>query len=148
MNTIHAGTQDSSNRLDAAATLGRIAVSGRFTAALASLGLAYVLSWMELGLSLSIGLPGDGAAHPLAASVVSRALIGMLYLCVACHFQWARWLSVVLGIASVAVVAPMLATQWQVFPISAVVSGMALVCKLAASLFLMTPIPPRPHTAT
>ena len=96
----------------------------RHTAALTSLGAAYALSWAELGLALMIGLPGDAASHPLAASIVARVLIGLLYLCVASRLQWARWVTVALGFASVAFVAPTLALQWQVFPAAAVASGL------------------------
>jgi hypothetical protein len=40
-------------------------------------------------------------------------------------------------------VAPTLALQWQVFPAAAVVSGVALVCRLSASIFLLSPLPER-----
>jgi hypothetical protein len=75
--------------------------------------------------------------------VVSRVLVGLLYLCVASRLQWARWLTVAFGFASVALVAPTLALQWQVFPAAAVVSGVALVCRLSASIFLLSPLPER-----
>ena len=115
----------------------------RFTSAIACLGAAYALSWVEFALTLAIGLPGDASNHPLAASIVSRVLVGVLYACVASRFQWARWLTVVLGFVSVALVAPTIALQWHAFPAGALVSGVGLVCKLAASLFLLAPIPAR-----
>jgi hypothetical protein len=139
MSTMNAGTHErAASGVDVPASLGRMAGTRWPSIALVSLGVAYVLSWMELGLTLSVGLPGDAAVHPLAASIVSRGLVGVLYLCVAANLQWARWLTVLLGFACVAVVAPMLAVQWQVFPAAALVSGSALVCKLSASLFLLS----------
>jgi hypothetical protein len=112
----------------------------RFTYALACLGAAWTLSWAELALAFSIGLPGDATAHPLAASVVSRVLVALLYACVAARLQWARWVTVALGLVSVAFVAPTLALQWHVFPAAAVVCGAGLVCKLAGSFYLIRPI--------
>jgi hypothetical protein len=115
----------------------------RFTSAIACLGAAYALSWAEFALTLAIGLPGDASSHPLAASIASRVLVGLLYVCVASRLQWARWLAVALGFASVALVAPTLALQWHVFPAAAFVSGAGLVCKFAASLYLLSPMPAR-----
>ena len=110
----------------------------RFTSAMACLGAAWALSWVEFALTLAIGLPGNASSHPLAASIASRLLVGLLYVCVASRFQWARWLTVVLGFISVALVAPTLALQWHVFPAGAFVSGVGLVCKFAASLYLLS----------
>ncbi|WP_250474043.1 hypothetical protein [Caballeronia sp. GAFFF1] len=121
----------------------RSAAQQRFKSALACLGAAYALSWAELGLALAMGFPGDAASHPVAASIVSRVLVGLLYLCVASRLQWARWLTVALGFVTVALVAPTLALQWHVFPAAAVVSGLTLACRLAASLFLLSPMPAR-----
>lgn len=115
----------------------------RFTSAMACLGAAWALSWVEFALTLAIGLPGNASSHPLAASIASRLLVGLLYVCVASRFQWARWLTVVLGFVSVALVAPTLALQWHVFPAGAFVSGVGLVCKLAASLYLLSRMPAR-----
>ncbi|GJH19237.1 hypothetical protein CBA19CS22_21865 [Caballeronia novacaledonica] len=115
----------------------------RFTSAIACLGAAYALSWAEFALTLAIGLPGDASSHPLAASIASRVLVGLLYVCVASRLQWARWLAAALGFASVALVAPTLALQWHVFPAAAFVSGAGLVCKFAASLYLLSPMPAR-----
>jgi hypothetical protein len=112
----------------------------RFRHALACLGAAWALSWAELALAVSVGLPGEATAHPLAASVVSRVLVALLYACVAARLQWARWVTVALGIVSVAFVAPTLALQWHVFPAAAVVCGAGLVCKLAASFYLIRPV--------
>jgi hypothetical protein len=102
--------------------------------ALVCLGLAYALSWAEMGLALMTG-PGE----PIAALIASRALIGGLYLCVAFRLQWARWITVVLGFASVVLVGPMLAAEWHVIPVAALVTGIVLVFKLAASIFLLSP---------
>jgi hypothetical protein len=126
----------SSTRLASAST-------PRFISALACLGAAYALSWAEFALALMAGLPGDAASHPVAASVVSKLLVALLYGCVAARLQWARWVTVALGFVSVAFVAPTLALQWHVFPAAAVVSGVGVVCKLAASLFLMAPMEKR-----
>jgi hypothetical protein len=146
MSTVNAYSRDAVNPIetgDAPGWIARLTRGDRHTAALTSLGLAYVLSWAELGLALMIGLPGNAAIHPLAASIVARVLIGLLYLCVASRLQWARWVTVALGFASVAFVAPTLALQWQVFPAAAIASGLALVCRLCASLFLLSPLQER-----
>ena len=100
--------------------------------ALVCLGLAYALSWAEMGLALMTG-PGE----PIAALIASRALIGGLYLCVAFRLQWARWITVVLGFAAVVLVGPMLGAEWHAFPVAALVTGTVLVFKLAASIFLI-----------
>ncbi len=102
--------------------------------ALVCLGLAYALSWAEMGLALMTG-PGE----PVAALIASRALIGGLYVCVAFRLQWARWITVVLGFASVVLVGPMLGAEWRAFPVAALVTGVVLVFKLAASIFLLSP---------
>jgi hypothetical protein len=146
MTTIHAYdgyTSDDEELKDLPAAQPSVAPEQRFTSALACLGAAYALSWAEFALTLAIGLPGDASSHPLAASVLSRVLVGLLYVCVASRLQWARWLTVALGFVSVALVAPTLALQWHMFPAGAFVSGVALVCKFAASLYLLSPMPPR-----
>ena len=102
--------------------------------ALVCLGLAYALSWAEMGLALMTG-PGE----PIAALIASRALIGGLYACVAFRLQWARWITVVLGFTSVVLVGPMLGAEWHAFPVAALVTGVVLVFKLAASMFLLSP---------
>jgi len=102
--------------------------------AMVCLGLAYALSWAEMGLALMTG-PGE----PIAALIASRALIGGLYLCVAFRLQWARWITVVLGVASVVLVGPMLGAEWRAFSVAALVTGAVLVLKLAASIFLLSP---------
>jgi hypothetical protein len=102
--------------------------------AMVCLGLAYALSWAEMGLALMTG-PGE----PIAALIASRGLIGGLYLCVAFRLQWARWITVVLGVASVVLVGPMLGAEWRAFPVAALVTGAVLVFKLAASIFLLAP---------
>ncbi|MDR5754747.1 MULTISPECIES: hypothetical protein [unclassified Caballeronia] len=148
MSTVNAYSGDTAHSLDATDALSQTRTRVRPTriernpphaAALASLALAYALSWAELGLAATIGLPGDAGSHPFAASVVARVLVGLLYLCVAARLQWARWVTIALGFASVALVAPTLALQWETFPAAAVVSGVALVCRLSASLFLLAP---------
>jgi hypothetical protein len=126
-----------------AATRHLVTPEQRFTSAIACLGAAWALSWAEFALTLAIGLPGDASSHPLAAMVASRVLVGLLYVCVASRLQWARWFTVALGFASVALVAPTLALQWHVFPAAAFVCGAALVCKFAASLYLLSPMPAR-----
>lgn len=103
-------------------------------AALVCLGLAYALSWAEMGLALMTG-PGE----PIAALIASRALIGSLYLCVAFRLQWARWITVVLGFAAVVLVGPMLGAEWHAFPVAALVTGTVLVFKLATSILLISP---------
>ncbi len=45
----------------------------------------------------------------MAASIVSKVLVALLYGCVAARLQWARWLTVVFGFVNVAFVAPTLA---------------------------------------
>ncbi|OXC72332.1 hypothetical protein BSU04_42670 [Caballeronia sordidicola] len=102
--------------------------------ALVCLGLAYALSWAEMGLALMTG-PGE----PAAALFASRALIGGLYVCVALRLQWARWMTVVLGFASVVLVGPMLGAEWRALHVAALVTGAVLVFKLAASIFLLSP---------
>ncbi|WP_158939534.1 hypothetical protein [Burkholderia sp. S171] len=102
--------------------------------ALVCLGLAYTLSWAEMGLALMTG-PGE----PIAALIASRALVGGLYICVAFRLQWARWITVALGFASAVLVGPMLGAEWHAFPVAALVTGAVLVFKLTASIFLLSP---------
>jgi hypothetical protein len=111
--------------------------SSVFNAALVCLGIAYALSWLELALAMMV-VPSETGSPPLAAMVVSRLLIGGLYLCVTLRLQWARWFTVVIGFASVAVVAPMLGAEWQALHVAALVTGSALVCKLASAIFLVS----------
>lgn len=127
----------------AAPAPARSAREQRFKAALVCLGAAYAFSWAELALTAAVGFPGDASSHPLTASIASRVLVGLLYLCVASRLQWARWVALTLGFVSVALVAPMLALQWHTFAAGAVVCGAGLVCKLAASLYLLSPMPAR-----
>jgi hypothetical protein len=102
--------------------------------ALVCLGLAYALSWAEMALALMTG-PGE----PIAALIASRALIGGLYVCVAFRLQWARWITVVLGLAALVLVGPMLGAEWHAFPVAALITGVVLAFKLAASIFLLSP---------
>ncbi len=108
--------------------------SAAFTAALACLAVAYALSWVEMGMALLSNTP-----EPAAPMIVSHVLIGALYACVALRFQWARWLTIALGVGSVLMVGPMIGAEWHAIPAAAVVTGSALVLKLAASLFLLMP---------
>jgi len=105
-----------------------------FSIALVCLGLAYALSWAEMGLALM-----TGPSEPVSALIASRALVGGLFICVAFRLQWARWITVVLGFASVVLVGPMLGAEWRAFPVAALVTGAVLVFKLAASIFLLSP---------
>jgi hypothetical protein len=118
----------------------RVSVTPRtsiLSAALACLGVAYALSWLEFALAVMV-TPASASATPVAAMIASRILIGGLYLCVAFRLQWARWLTVALGLVSVTLVGPMLGAEWTALPGAAVVTGATLVCKLAASLFLIS----------
>jgi hypothetical protein len=105
------------------------------SAALACLGMAYALSWAEVALAQLMTHPEE----PVAALVASHVLVGGLYVCVAFRLQWARWITVALGFASVVLVGPMLGAEWRVFPTAALVTGAVLVSKLAASIFLLSP---------
>jgi hypothetical protein len=136
-------TDEETSTASIAAAPPRTLQQSRFITALACLGTAWALSWAELALTLIAGFPADAPGHPLGASIASRVLVGLLYLSVASRLQWARWLTVALGFGSVLFVAPMLAVQWHVFPAAAVVSGAAVVCKCAASLYLLSPMPKR-----
>ena len=107
--------------------------SAIFTTALVCLGVAYVLSWVEMGLALLGNTP-----EPAAPMIVSHLLLGALYVCVGLRLQWARWITVVLGIGSVIMVAPMIGAEWHAIPLAAMVTGAALLCKLAASAALIS----------
>ncbi|SAL21377.1 hypothetical protein AWB64_01573 [Caballeronia sordidicola] len=128
--TNEAATQGTSRSFDLRAPWTTQALS----TAIACLGVAYVLSWAEMGLALMVG-PNE----PLAPLIASRVLIGGLYVCVALRLQWARWLTVALGVASVVLVGPMLGVEWRMFPTAAIVTGIVLVSKLAAAIFLLSP---------
>jgi hypothetical protein len=141
MSTIHA--QETYTDVELSNASRPTAQEQRFTSAITCLGAAYALSWVEFALTLAIGLPGNASSQPLAAMIASRVLIGLLYVCVASRLQWARWLTIAIGLLSVALVAPTLALQWHVFAAGAVISGAAIVCKFAASLYLLSPMPAR-----
>ncbi|KND61940.1 hypothetical protein BVER_01541c [Candidatus Burkholderia verschuerenii] len=148
MTTLHAydnPTDDEPILLDASRDDARPDASAedRFTTALLCLGAAYALSWAEFGLALVVGFPGNLESHPLAASVASRVLLALLYLCVASRLQWARWVTIALGLCSVLFVAPTIALQWHVFPAAAMICGVSIVFKLAASIYLLSPMPER-----
>jgi hypothetical protein len=148
MTALHAyeADTDADTTLDAPQQISgeRIAsAEERFKTALLCLGAAYALSWAEFGLALTVGLPGNMLDHPLAASVASRVLLALLYICVASRLQWARWVTIAIGLCSVMFVAPTIALQWHVFPAAALICGISIVCKLAASFYLLTPMPRR-----
>ena len=114
----------------------------RFCTALACLFAGYALAWTEIPLKLAIS-PSEATtagASPLAAAVIARVLLGVLYMFVALHHAWARWTVVALGFLSALFVAPMLPGEWQVFPLAALVTGLGVVCKLAAAILLMWPL--------
>ncbi|MGN6669490.1 MAG: hypothetical protein ACTHKH_21345 [Trinickia sp.] len=115
----------------------------RFAIAIACLGVSYALSWIELPLGHIAPVPADGASpvsSPLAAALTARALIGLLYALVALRFAWARWLTVVLCLASAVFVAPWLPLEWRVFPLGALVTGFGLAMKLVAGALLALPL--------
>jgi hypothetical protein len=89
------------------ATMSRPKVSRRFIAALACLGLAYALSWGELWFSMHLAGSSRGASSLLAA-LTSRALVGILILCVAEGSAWARAIVIALGVASAVATLPLL----------------------------------------
>ncbi len=115
----------------------------RFSIALACLGVSYALAWMELPLGQLAALPTANAAPgswALAAALVARSMIGLLYAFVALRHAWARWLTVVLCFASVAFAGPMLPLEWHVFPLGAWVTGLGLAGKLIAAVLLSLPL--------
>jgi hypothetical protein len=114
----------------------------RFRLALACIFVGYALAWVEIPLELAVS-PSEATAadaSPLAAAIVARVLLGVLYLFVAFRHAWARWTVVALGFVSALFVAPMLPGEWQVFPVAALVTGLGVVCKLAAAILLMLPL--------
>lgn len=115
----------------------------RFAIALACLGLSYALTWIELELTQISPGPADATiavSTPLAAALTARALMGLLYAFVALRHAWARWITVALGFASVALVTPLLPAEWNVFPLGALVTGLGLAAKLAAAILLTWPL--------
>jgi|GEM_PF-4009653 len=115
----------------------------RFSIALACLGLSYALAWLELPLGQIAPAPADSAAPAaatLAAALVARVLLGLLYAFVALRHAWARWTTVALCLVSAAFVAPMLPLEWRAFPLGALVTGAGLAAKLLAGSLLMLPL--------
>jgi hypothetical protein len=113
-----------------------------FRTALACLVAGYALAWVEIPLELAIS-PSEATAagaSTLAAAVIARVLLGVLYLFVALRHAWARWTAVAHGFLSALFVAPMLPGEWQAFPLAALVTGLGVVCKLAAAILLMLPL--------
>ncbi len=118
------------------------AAARRFRIALICLAASYLLAWIELPFEFA-SRPGEAAmagASPLLAAIVARVLLGVLYLFVALHRTWARWIAVALGLLSALFVAPMLPGEWHAFPLAAIVTGLGTLCKLAAALLLMLPL--------
>ncbi|WP_147297825.1 hypothetical protein [Trinickia dinghuensis] len=121
----------------------------RFSIALACLGVSYALAWFELPLGQIASMPAEGASpvsSTLAAALTARVLIGLLYACVALRHPWARWITVVLCFASVALVAPLLPLEWRVFQLGALVTGVGLAGKLIAAVLLTLPLRPQRDT--
>ena len=115
----------------------------RFSIALACLAVSYALAWLELPLGQIAPLSSDGVSaitEPLAAALTSRAIVGVLYAFVALRYAWARWITVVLGFASAALVGPLLPAEWTVFSLGALVTGIGLAAKLLAALLLALPL--------
>lgn len=133
MSTVNTFSHDATQ--SSVASMSRSSV---FSAALICLGVAYALSWVEMALAMMTSPAGN-----TAALITSHVLMGGLYLCVALRLQWARWLTVALGVGAVLLVGPMVGPEWRAFPLAAVVTGAMLVCKLAASLFLLSPVSSR-----
>jgi hypothetical protein len=114
----------------------------RFRWALACVFAGYALAWVEIPLELAVS-PSEATAagaSPLAAAIIARVLLGVLYMFVALRHAWARWAVVALGFLSALFVAPMLPGEWQAFPLGALVTGLGVVCKLAAAILLMLPL--------
>lgn len=115
----------------------------RFAIALACLGASYALAWIELPLGQFAATPPADASpvsSTLAAALVARLIIGVLYAFVALRHAWARWLTIALCFASVAFAGPLLPLEWQVFPLGAWVTGLGLTGKLIAAVLLMLPL--------
>jgi hypothetical protein len=112
----------------------------RFREALACVFAGYALAWVEIPLQLAVPPSEATTASPLAAAIIARVLLGVLYMFVALRFAWARWTVVALGFLSALFVVPMLPGEWQVFPLAAFVTGLGVVCKLTAAILLMLPL--------
>jgi hypothetical protein len=115
----------------------------RFSIALACLGVSYALAWLELPFGQMATAPADGVSpitETLAAALTARAIIGLLYAFVALRYAWARWITVLLGFASAALVGPMLPGEWRVFALGALVTGLGLAAKVGAAVLLAWPL--------
>lgn len=115
----------------------------RFAVALACLGVSYVLAWIELPLGQLASTPTDGASaasSTLAAALIARLLVGLLYAFVALRHAWARWLTVALGFASIVFTGPLLPAEWHVFALGACVTGLGLAGKAIAAILLALPL--------
>jgi len=117
----------------------------RFGVAFACLGTAYVLSWIELWLSMRLVVPDSGTANSLAGSLASRLLVGVLLLSLARGYGWARWLAVALGVCSTVVTAPFVPAEWSVFPAAGAVTAAILIFKLASAALLALLALPQHH---
>jgi peptidoglycan/LPS O-acetylase OafA/YrhL len=122
----------------------------RLKAALACLALGYALAWIEVLLEFLV-LPAPenaaGGVPPLLAAVLARVLLGALYLFVALRHRWARWLTVTLGFLSAIFVTPMLPGEWQILPAASLVTGLGMLCRLAAAILLALPMRERCNVA-
>ena len=115
----------------------------RFSLALACLGVSYALAWIELPLGQLAPAPTGGASaasSALAAALIARLLVGVLYAFVALRHAWARWLTVALGFASVVFTGPLLPAEWHVFALGACVTGLGLAGKAIAAILLALPL--------
>ncbi|HEV3106679.1 MAG TPA: hypothetical protein VGZ01_13425 [Trinickia sp.] len=116
----------------------------RFGTALVCLVASYALAWLEIPLSFfSAAAESPPATSSLAAAIIARVLVGVLYVFVALGRAWARWLTVALCLLSVALVTPLLALEWRVLPLGALVTALGLACKLAAAVLLILPLAAR-----
>lgn len=115
----------------------------RFSVALACLGVSYVLAWIELPLGQLASMPTGSASavsSTLAAALIARLIVGLLYAFVALRHAWARWLTVALSFASVIFTGPLLPAEWHVFALGAWVTGLGLAGKSIAAILLALPL--------
>jgi hypothetical protein len=115
----------------------------RFSFALACLGVSYALAWFELPLAQFASIPAQSDAplsSSLAAALTARVIVGVLYSFVALRYALARWLTVALCLASVALVSPLLPLEWRAFPLGAAVTCLELAAKLSAAVLLALPL--------
>ncbi|MEX3958428.1 hypothetical protein [Trinickia sp. EG282A] len=118
------------------------AAAARFRVAVICLLASYALAWVEIPLEFAFqpGQTSAAGASALLAAIVARVLLGALYVFVALHRAWARWIAVSLGFLAAFFVTPMLPGEWHVFPLAAIVTGLGVIGKLAAAILLMLPL--------